>query len=182
LFNPWRSLQVYFKMCSLWQKHHYSWDNWWNTISCTRCNFTSLGNDWSPRPPNNPPPPRAFDTSHVPLLFFGNGYLWIDWHRQQQSWWYVWFWRERLKKGKHEFCEAVKVDVSKTKETNFQASIINTIAVLSVIFEDFGVAVELHERASKINTERRQSFLDDSHHDNCLAKYWLVYIGWLSCP
>jgi hypothetical protein len=28
-----------------------------------------------------------------------------------------------IKKGEEEFCEAVKVDVSKTKETNFQASI-----------------------------------------------------------
>ena len=54
------------------------------------------------------------------------------------------------KKGKHKFYEVVKVDVSKTKETNFQASITNIIVVLSVIFEDFGVAVELHERAKKI--------------------------------
>ena len=53
------------------------------------------------------------------------------------------------KKGEHEFCEAVKVDVSKTKEANFQASITNTIALVSVLFEDFGVAVELHERAKK---------------------------------
>jgi len=53
------------------------------------------------------------------------------------------------KKGEEEFCEAVKVDVSKTKETNFQASITNTIALVSVTFEDFDVAVELHERAKK---------------------------------
>jgi len=55
----------------------------------------------------------------------------------------------RTRKGKHELCEAVKVDVSKTKETNFQASITNTIALVSAIFEEFGVAVELHERAKK---------------------------------
>ena len=54
------------------------------------------------------------------------------------------------KKGEHEFCEAVKVDVSKTKETNFEASITNSIVLISVIFEDFGVAVELHEWAKKI--------------------------------
>jgi hypothetical protein len=53
------------------------------------------------------------------------------------------------KKGEHELCEAVKVDVSKTKETNFQASITNIITLVSVIFEEFGVAVELHERAKK---------------------------------
>ena len=49
-----------------------------------------------------------------------------------------------------EFCEAVKVDVSKTTEASFPASITTTLALLSAIFEDFGVAVELHERAKKI--------------------------------
>jgi len=53
------------------------------------------------------------------------------------------------KKGEEELCEAVKVDVSKTKETNFQASITNTIALVSVLFEDFGVADELLEKAKK---------------------------------
>ncbi len=38
------------------------------------------------------------------------------------------------KKGEEEFCEAVKVDVSKTKETNFQASITNTIALIQLSF------------------------------------------------
>jgi len=51
------------------------------------------------------------------------------------------------KKGEEEFYEAVKVDVSETKETSFQASITNTIALVSVLFEDFGVAVELLEKA-----------------------------------
>ena len=54
-----------------------------------------------------------------------------------------------LKTGEHEFCEAVKVDVSKTKETNFQASITNTIVLVSVLFEEIGVAVEIHEMAKK---------------------------------
>ena len=53
------------------------------------------------------------------------------------------------KKGEHQFCEAVKVDVSKTKETNFQASITNTIALVEVLFEDVGVATELIEMAKK---------------------------------
>ena len=55
-----------------------------------------------------------------------------------------------FKTGEHEFCEAVKVDVSKTKETNFQASITNTIALVSVLFEEIGVAVELHEMEKRI--------------------------------
>jgi hypothetical protein len=96
LFNPWRSLQVHFKMCSLWRKHHYSWDNWWNTVSCTLCNFTSLGNDRSPRPSNKPPRGLQFITCSC--SFFGNGYLCkrlifissnCDQHRRQRSWWYV---------------------------------------------------------------------------------------------
>ncbi len=61
------------------------------------------------------------------------------------------------KKGEEEFCEAVKVDVSKTKETYFQASITNTIALVSVLFEDFGVAVELLEKAKIINILKRHS-------------------------
>jgi hypothetical protein len=51
------------------------------------------------------------------------------------------------KYGELEFCEAVKVNVSKTKEATFQASITNTCALLSAIFDDFGVAVEVHEGA-----------------------------------
>ncbi len=56
------------------------------------------------------------------------------------------------KKGEEEFCEAVKVDVSKTKEKDFQASITNTIALASVLFEDFGVAVEVLEKAKNYKT------------------------------
>ena len=54
-----------------------------------------------------------------------------------------------FKTGEHKYCEAVKVDVSKAKETNFQASITNTIALVSVLFEEIGVAVEIHEMAKK---------------------------------
>jgi len=63
------------------------------------------------------------------------------------------------KKGEEEFCEAVKVDVSKTKtkETNFQASITNTVALVSILFEDFGVAVELLEKA-KYNKSTEEAF------------------------
>jgi hypothetical protein len=54
-----------------------------------------------------------------------------------------------VKKGEEEFCEALKVDVSKTKEKYFQASITNTVVLVSVLFEDFGVAVEILEKAKK---------------------------------
>ena len=57
--------------------------------------------------------------------------------------------KNSAKKGEHQFCEAVKFDVSKTKETNFQASITNTIALVKVLFQDVGVAVELNEMAKK---------------------------------
>ena len=53
------------------------------------------------------------------------------------------------KEGELDFCEAVKVDVSKTKEATFQASITITCALLSAIFDDFGLAVEIHEGAKK---------------------------------
>ena len=66
-----------------------------------------------------------------------------------------------LKTGEHEFCEAVKVDVSKTKETNFQASITNTIVLVSVLFEEIGVAVEIHEMAKK---EKKSEVIFPSGH------------------
>ena len=63
------------------------------------------------------------------------------------------------KEGELESCEAVKVDVSKTKEASFQASITTTLALISAIFEDFGVEVELHERAKKIKRVKWHSHL-----------------------
>jgi len=102
----------------------------------------------------------AFDLSHVPVLFLG-----MDTYVRGQASFLatltnigdndrdgIFCSRENgAKKGEHELCEAVKVDVSKTKETNFQASITNTTALVSVIFEDFGVAVEQHKKAKKKN-------------------------------
>jgi len=109
--------------------------------------------------PSNPP--DAFDLSHVPVLSSG-----LDTFGRAQASFLATLTnigdndRDTMfcskvngaKKGEEEFCEAVKVDVSKTKETNFQASITNTIALVSVICEDFGVAVELHEKAKKHKT------------------------------
>ena len=109
--------------------------------------------------PSNPP--GVFDLSHVPVLFSG-----MDTFGRAQASFLATLTnisdndRDRLfcskvngaKKGEEEFCEAVKVDVSKTKEPNFQASITNTIALVSVLFEDFGVAVELLEKAKNYQT------------------------------
>jgi hypothetical protein len=107
-------------------------------------------------------PSGAFNLSHVPVLFSG-----MDTYVRGQALFLatltnigdndrdgMFCSRENgAKKGEHKLCEAVKVDVSKTNETNFQASITNTIALVSVIFEEFSVAVELHERAKKEKKE-----------------------------
>ncbi len=106
--------------------------------------------------PSNPP--GVFDLSHVPVLFSG-----MDTFGSAQASFQKTLTnisdndRDRLfcskvngaKKGEEEFCEAVKVDVSKTKETHFQASITNSVALVRVLFEDFGVAVEILEKATK---------------------------------
>ncbi len=106
-------------------------------------------------------PMNTFDLSHVPVLFSG-----MDTFGRAQASFLATLTnigdndRDRMfcskengaKKGEDKFCEVVKVDVSKTKETNFQASITNTIPLNSVICEDFGVAVELHEREKNIKT------------------------------
>jgi hypothetical protein len=80
------------------------------------------------------------------------------------------------KKGEHQFCEAVKVDVSKTKETNFQASITNTIALVEVLFEDVGVAVELHEMAKK---EKKSEVTFPSGHSILFNKTFEFEKGFL---
>jgi len=101
-------------------------------------------------------PMNTFDLSHVPVLFGG-----MDTFGTAQASFLATLTnigdndRDRMfcskvngaEKGEEEFCEAVKVDVSKTKETNFQASITNTIVLVSLLFEDFVVAVELLEKA-----------------------------------
>jgi hypothetical protein len=99
-----------------------------------------------------------FDLSHVPLLFsemdtyvrgktsFHATLMNIGNNNGEQ----MFCSRENgVKKGEHQFCEAVKVDASKTKETNFQASITSTIALVKVLFEDVGVASEIIEMAKK---------------------------------
>jgi len=106
-------------------------------------------------------PMNTFDLSHVPVLFSG-----MDPFGRAQASFLATLTnisdndRDTMfctkvngaKKGREEFCEAVKVDVSKTKEPNFQASITNTVALVSVLFEDLGVAVELLEKAKNYQT------------------------------
>ncbi len=101
--------------------------------------------------------PGDFDITHVPLLCSGMD----SFQRAQASFEATLTDRASYninevcisvtgdKEGELEFCEAVKVDVSKTKEATFQASITNTLALLSALFEDVGVAVEIHSRAMK---------------------------------
>ena len=81
-------------------------------------------------------PMNTFDLSHVPVLFSG-----MDPFGRAQASFLATLTnisdndRDTMfctkvngaKKGEEEFCEAVKVDVSKTKEPNFQASITNTV-------------------------------------------------------
>ena len=104
---------------------------------------------------------NTFDLSHIPVLFSG-----MDTFGRSQASYLATYTNigdndhDRIfcckengaKKGEHKLCEAVKVDVSKTNETNFQASITNTIALASVLFEDFGVAVEVLEKAKNYKT------------------------------
>ncbi len=41
----WRSIYLFFEVHPLSQKHHCSWVNWRNSITCTHCNVISLGYD-----------------------------------------------------------------------------------------------------------------------------------------
>lgn len=102
-------------------------------------------------------PPVDFDITHVPLLCSGMD----SFQRAQASFQATLTDRGNKvsvevcfskgdKEGELEFCEAVKVDVSKRKEASFQANISTTVALISAIFEDVGVAIELHDRAKKI--------------------------------
>jgi hypothetical protein len=94
------------------------------------------------------PPPGDLDITHVPLVCSG-----MDSFERAQALFRANNYVDDFtcisleKKGEFEFCEAVKVDVSRLKEANFQASLTSTLALLSAIFEDFGVAAELHEKA-----------------------------------
>ncbi len=55
------------------------------------------------------------------------------------------------------FCKAAKVDISKTNESNYKDIITSTISFITVVFEDFGTAIELHGKAKDINTVHQTS-------------------------
>jgi hypothetical protein len=131
-------------------------------------------------------PPGDFNLSQVPVLFSG-----MDTYARGEASFLesvtkigdndreAMFFCSRvndLKTGEHEFCEAVKVDVSKTKETNFQASITNTIALVSVLFEEIGVAVEIHEMAKK---EKKSEVKFPSGHSILFNKTFSFEQGFL---
>jgi hypothetical protein len=50
-----------------------------------------------------------------------------------------------------------KVDIDKTKESNYNDIITSTISLITVVFEDFSTAIELHGKAKDINTVHQTS-------------------------
>ena len=66
------------------------------------------------------------------------------------------------------FCEAVKVDISKmnephpmsrVKETKYKDTVANTLVLVRVVFEDFGVAVNIHGKAKDTDNTHLISYL-----------------------
>jgi hypothetical protein len=57
------------------------------------------------------------------------------------------------------FCEAAKVDIAKTNESNYKDIITSTLFLIPVVFEDFGTAIELHGKAKDINTVHQTSLI-----------------------
>ncbi len=52
------------------------------------------------------------------------------------------------KYGQSMFCEAVKVDLEKSKETSFKNTITNTLSLITVLFEDLFVAITFYRDSS----------------------------------
>jgi hypothetical protein len=46
------------------------------------------------------------------------------------------------------FCEAVKVDMTNSKETSFKKTISSTLSLITVLFEDLFEAITLHREFS----------------------------------
>jgi hypothetical protein len=62
--------------------------------------------------------------------------------------------------GQLSFCEAVKVDMSKineshnkpkTRNSKHKDNVAHTMSLVSVLFEDFGVAINIHEKTKDIH-------------------------------
>jgi hypothetical protein len=55
------------------------------------------------------------------------------------------------------FYKAAKVHIAKTNESNYKDIITSTFSLITVVFEDFGTAIELHGKAKDINTVHQTS-------------------------
>ncbi len=55
------------------------------------------------------------------------------------------------------FCKAAKVDIDKTNESYYKDIITSTLSLITVVFEYFGTAIELHGKAKDINTVHQTS-------------------------
>ncbi len=65
------------------------------------------------------------------------------------------------------FCEAVKVDLEKSKETSFKKTISSTLSFITMLFEDLFQAITLHQEFSgeKVRLEPLTSLLNKT--DTC---------------
>ncbi len=66
--------------------------------------------------------------------------------------------------GQSMFCEAVKVDLEKSKETSFKKTISSTLPFITVLFEDLFQAINLHREFSgeKVRLEPSASLLNQT--------------------
>ncbi len=69
------------------------------------------------------------------------------------------------KYGQSIFCEAVKVDLENSKELSFHHTIISTLSLMTVLFEDLFEAITLHRDFSgeKVRLEQTISFLNKTN-------------------
>jgi hypothetical protein len=83
-----------------------------------------------------------------------------------------WNWMEDLnicqkppKYGQSMFCEAVKVDLEKSKESSFHHTITSTLSLITVLFEDLFEAITLHKEISgeKVRLEPSTSLLNKTN-------------------
>jgi hypothetical protein len=71
------------------------------------------------------------------------------------------------KYGQSMFCEAVKVDMKKSKESSFHHTLTSTLSLITVLFEDLFEAITLHRDFSgeKVRLELSSSLLNKT--DTC---------------
>ncbi len=67
--------------------------------------------------------------------------------------------------GEFNFCKAVKVDLAASKEKSYQKSLQSTVSLITVFFQDFGTAMDIHnkhvEEAVNIYKVKPQEILFD---------------------